>query len=64
MANVLQNLARYVAETGNGFGLGHTIDLFGPIQLGVDTQVSHVLFIDDPELSSTEAPAGRRADCR
>jgi hypothetical protein len=50
MANVLQNLARYVAESGNAFGPGHTIDLHGPLELGSDTPVSHVVFVEDPEL--------------
>ncbi|QTE30857.1 suppressor of fused domain protein [Pengzhenrongella sicca] len=50
MANVLQNLARYVAETGNAFGPGHTMDLHGPIQSTSTTPVGHVLCVEDPEL--------------
>src|SRR5262249_40790559 len=33
----LQNLGRYVFETGNTFGPGHTLPLNGPIEQGADT---------------------------
>lgn len=62
MANVLQNLARYVAESGNAFGPGHTIDLHGPIQLGSSTPVGHVLFVEDPELRFADREDPRTDD--
>ena len=62
MADVLQNLARYVAETGNPLGPGDTMDLFGPIRLGSDTPVGHVFLVDDPELGDAPDGSGTSAE--
>ncbi|MFS0699052.1 suppressor of fused domain protein [Cellulomonas sp. 179-A 4D5 NHS] len=59
MANLLQNLTRYVVETFTPFGPGHTMDLYGPIQQDSTTPVGHVLFMEDPELGR-----GPRGDTR
>lgn len=59
MANLLQNLTRYVVETFTPFGPGHTMDLYGPIQQDSSTPVGHVLFMEDPELGR-----GPRGDTR
>lgn len=48
--NFLQNLGRYVFETGNVFGIGHHIPLNSPICLGADTAIDCVAFGEDPEL--------------
>lgn len=58
MANVLQNLARYVFETSNGLSPGHSMDLFGPILEGSDTAIRAAMFYDDPELSDFLGPFG------
>lgn len=58
MANVLQNLARYVFETDNVLAPGHSMDLFGPILEGSDTQIRAVIFYEDPELRPIYGPFG------
>jgi len=50
-ANLLQNLARYVFQSGNVFQPGHQMDLNGPIAAGRDTQVTAASFAWDPQLS-------------
>lgn len=58
MANVLQNLARYVFESGNFLAAGHSMDLFGPIREGSDTSIRAVMFFEDPELRAFHGPYG------
>ncbi len=58
LANVLQNLARYVYETGNVFSPGHSMDLFGPIREGSDTAIRAAMFYNDPELEDFLGPFG------
>lgn len=58
MANVLQNLARYVFETDNVLAPGHSMDLFGPILEGSDTQIRAVIFYEEPELRPVYGPFG------
>ena len=55
----LQNLARYVFETGNAFGVGHTLPLNGPICEGRPTQIRAALFVQDRELKPIKTPNGR-----
>jgi hypothetical protein len=56
----LQNLARYVCETGNAFGPGHYMDLNGPIALAHDdTDIRAICFADDPELAPRDTPNGK-----
>jgi hypothetical protein len=55
----LQNLARYVFESGNVFEAGHYMDLNGPIALGHDTAIRAIVFVDDPELPAIDTPNGR-----
>lgn len=57
--NFLQNLGRYVFETGNGFGVGHTLPLNGPIEQGSSTLIHAVSFTSDPELPPVASPNGR-----
>lgn len=57
--NFLQNLARYVFQSGHGFSAGHHIDCRGPICLERKTSLSAVLFVKDCELEGIEAPHGR-----
>jgi suppressor of fused-like protein len=56
--NLLQNLARYVFQTGNVFGPGHHIHLNGPIALGQTTDICAAVFAADPELADTSSPHG------
>lgn len=57
--NFLQNLARYVFETGNAFGDGHHMDLNGPIALDRETELRAIAFAPDPALGPCETPNGR-----
>jgi hypothetical protein len=58
--NFLQNLARYVVESGNTFEPGHRLDLNGPICLAdPNTAIRAVSFVTDPELGEIDTPHGR-----
>ena len=57
--NFLQNLGRYVFQSGNAFGGGHTMSLNGPICLGADTKIRTIGFIRDPQLGVIHTPNGR-----
>lgn len=59
--NFLQNLARYVFSSGNGFDHGHYMNLNGPIALGADTRIRAIAFAFDPELAARETPHGHLA---
>ncbi|KQO16996.1 suppressor of fused domain protein [Acidovorax sp. Leaf78] len=49
--NFLQNLARYVFQSGNVFRDGHWMTANGPIALGRTTQICSMGFVTDPELA-------------
>lgn len=55
----LQNLARYVFQTGNVFADGQWTNLNGPICLGSDTLIHAAAFVHDPELPAIDTPNGR-----
>jgi suppressor of fused-like protein len=57
-ANFLQNLARYVFQTGNWFEPNHHMDLNGPIALDRETLIRAVVFTEDPELGAIATPNG------
>jgi suppressor of fused len=57
----VQNLGRYVFDSGNWFDAGHTMPLDSPIRAGEDTAIRSVLFAYDPELPPIETPHGRVA---
>jgi suppressor of fused-like protein len=57
--NFLQNLGRYVFETGNTFGVGHTLPLNGPIEQGSSTLIQAASFCRDPQLPTMSTPNGR-----
>ncbi|WP_202049574.1 suppressor of fused domain protein [Sphingomonas sp. So64.6b] len=59
--NLLQNLARYVYQSGNVFEDGHWMNLNGPIALGTDTLIGSLAFVFDPEVPPIETPHGRVA---
>ncbi len=54
----LQNLARYVFESGNALLPGHHIDGRGPIALDEPTELVGGLFAMDPELGEIDTPHG------
>ena len=56
--NLMQNLARYVFQTGNDFIPGQWGNLNGPIMLGSDTLLCSIAFIEDPELGEIQTPYG------
>jgi hypothetical protein len=56
----LQNLARYVFQTGNAFGPNHHLDLNGPIALEQpETEIRAIAFTEDPELKTIDTPHGK-----
>lgn len=57
-ANFLQNLARYVFDSGNVFEPGEHIDFNGPIAAGTDTAITAGCFALDPELGEIDTPNG------
>jgi len=54
----MQNLARYIFESGNTFAPGHHLNANGPIAQGDPTELRAVLFASDPELPEIETPHG------
>lgn len=59
-ANLLQNLARYVFNSGNPFGPGHHLNLNGPISLArPETLIRAAAFATDPELGVIDTPHGQ-----
>ena len=50
--NLMQSLARYVFETGNALGPGHTMPTNGPIRRDDPTALDCLAFAADPELSA------------
>lgn len=55
----LQNLARYVFDSGNAFADGHYLNANGPIAAGSDTRIRSVAFVRDPELEPIDSDHGR-----
>ncbi|GKV55062.1 hypothetical protein NCCP2222_10090 [Sporosarcina sp. NCCP-2222] len=56
--NLLQNMGRYVFNSGNVFRAGDYLDANGPICLGADTQLTALAFVKDPELEAMDTPNG------
>lgn len=57
--NFLQNLARYVFQTGNVFKAGDYMSLNGPINVEAATHIHSMALVPDPELPSINTPNGR-----
>lgn len=57
--NFLQNLARYVFDTGNVFRVGDWMPANGPISRDHETKLHAVAFTADPELPAIATPFGR-----
>lgn len=58
VCSLLQNLARYVYESGNWFDHHHWISTNGPIRAMYDTELVGLAFHYDPTLQSVESPHG------
>lgn len=59
VANLLQNLARYVYSSKKWFEPYHYIPANGPICLGADTDVTALTTVLDPELGTMDTVHGR-----
>jgi len=57
--NLMQNLARYVFESGATFAPGHHMSANGPIAVGKPTDLTALLFVGDPQLEPRTTPHGR-----
>lgn len=56
--SLMQNLARYVFQTGNVFAAGHHVNANGPIAAEEITKLTAILFTEDPELKTIATPHG------
>lgn len=57
--NLMQNLARYVFESRATFAAGHHMNANGPISVGSTTELTALLFVEDPELAPRDTPHGK-----
>jgi hypothetical protein len=55
---MMNNLARYVFESGNWFEENQFIPANGPIRLGTDTDITGLVLTLDPELGKIQTPHG------
>ena len=55
----MNNLARYVFQSGNWFEEYHYIPANGPIRLEYPTDIIGIVFITDPELGTITTPHGQ-----
>lgn len=59
VCGLLQNLARYVFETGNWFEAFHWLPANGPICRDNPTEIVGLVFARDPELPAQDTPHGK-----
>ncbi len=59
VCNLLQNIARYVFESGKWFEPYHWIPANGPIRADVETDIVGLAFLSDPTLETVYSPHGR-----
>lgn len=57
--NLMQNIARYVFETGEYFEAYHFMPANSPIRMDTDTKLVGLIFAPDPELGSIDTVHGR-----
>lgn len=55
---LLQNIAKYVFSSGKWFEEFHYMPANGPIRLGTETEITALLFINDPEIEKKQTPHG------
>ncbi len=56
--SLMQNLARYIFESGNVLAIGDHLDLNGPIAMDEPTNIRAVAFAEDEQLGTIETPHG------
>ncbi|RZL30559.1 MAG: suppressor of fused domain protein, partial [Pedobacter sp.] len=56
--NLMQNLAKYIFKSGKWFEEFHFIPANGPIKLGSATDITALVFVEDPELGKINTPHG------
>lgn len=56
--NLMQNLAKYVFNSGKWFEEFHFIPANGPIKLESDTDITALAFVLDPQLGKIDTPHG------
>ena len=57
--NVMNNLARYVFDSGKWFEPYHFIPANGPVRLDTDTAIVGIAFAPDPKLPEMDTPNGK-----
>jgi len=57
--NVMNNLARYVFDSGKWFEPYHFIPANGPVRLDTDTAIVGIAFAPDPKLPEIDTPNGK-----
>ncbi|MFB9108546.1 suppressor of fused domain protein [Flavobacterium gyeonganense] len=55
---LLQNIAKYVFSSGKWFEEFHFMPANGPIRLETDTEITALVFVEDPEISKKQTPHG------
>ena len=59
VVDLMQNIARYIFESGKWFEPYHCLPTNGPIYVDTDTDIVGVIFIADPELPAQSSPHGQ-----
>lgn len=55
---LMNNLARYVFESGNWFEENHFVPVNEPIRLESNSEITGLIFVKDPELGKIQTPHG------
>lgn len=55
---LLQNIAKYVFDSGNWFEEFHYMPANGPIRLDTETEITALVFVNDPEVQKKQTPHG------
>ncbi|QSW88125.1 suppressor of fused domain protein [Flavobacterium endoglycinae] len=56
--SMLQKIAKYVFKSGNWFEEFHYMPANGPIRLETDTDITAIVFVNDPEIEKKQTPHG------
>lgn|SRR5690606_19732954 len=56
--NMLQNIARYVFDSGKWFEPYHFLPAGAPIKMDSDSEITALAFVPDPELGKIDTPHG------
>ena len=55
---LLQNIAKYVFDSGNWFEEFHYMPANGPIRLDTETDITALVIVSDPEIEKKQTPHG------